>query len=72
MYIYIEREREKEGMREIDNDSFLYKFRSFISITLIIYKLIWVPPSTRRCGLARGGSLKATIFPAAAVTRRDS
>ena len=73
-----ERERERGRMRErgrereMDLHSFLDPFSSFISMRLSPCPWIWVPPATRRCGLARGGSPSAALAPATAVTRRAS
>ena len=56
----------------MDLPSFLNPFSSFISMPLLPCPWIWVPPATRRCGLARGGSPSAALAPATAVTRRAS
>ena len=78
--VFGEREREREGRRmrergrerEMDLHSFLDPFSSFISMRLSPCPWIWVPPATRRCGLARGGSPSAALAPATAGTRRAS
>jgi len=49
-----------------------YPFSSFVSIALLIFPLIWVPPDTRSCGLASGISPNAALAPATALTRKDS
>ena len=56
----------------MDLHPFLDPFSSFISMPLLPCPWIWVPPATRRCGLARGGSPSAALAPATAVTRRAS
>ena len=67
-----ERGRERGREREMDLHSFLDPFSSFSSMPLLPCPWIWVPPATRRCGLARGGSPSAALAPATAGTRRAS
>ena len=70
-----ERERENERTRERTRDGpslFLDPFSSFISMPLIPCPWIWVPPATRTCGLARGGSPSAALAPASHSRDQES
>ena len=67
-----ERVRERGRERGMDLHAFPDPFSSFISMPLIPCPWIWVPPATRTCGLARGGSPSAALAPATAGTRRAS